>query len=89
MTLTLNPGVTVLQALRAQNDGTDTDTLALTATPGSGSATVRYYDAMTGGNEITPAITGSGWTTPALSPVQGGTGCRAPRGHTQGAMAHV
>jgi hypothetical protein len=32
---------------------------------------VRFYDALSGGTEITPAVTGAGWTTPFLAPGDG------------------
>jgi len=48
-------------ALKVENDGTASDTLKLTApAPGAGWS-VRYYDALSGGTEITGSLTGAGW----------------------------
>lgn len=37
---------------------------------GGGTFEVRYYDAPTGGNDITSQVTGSGWVTESLSPTE-------------------
>ena len=61
-------GASAIYCLAAQNDGNIPDTFTITGN-GGGSGygwTVRYYDALTGGKDITAAVTGAGWATTAV-----------------------
>jgi hypothetical protein len=49
-----------------ENTGNIADQYRVTATPSGAGYTVRYFDAYSGGNDITAAITGGGWTTNSL-----------------------
>lgn len=78
--------VTAVYDLKLQNDDPIfADTFKITGGGGGGGWTVRYYDAASGGNEITGAVTGAGWQTSALAAggelilrveVTGSKGCR-------------
>jgi uncharacterized membrane protein len=57
--------------IRIQNDGGLSDQFLVRAAESGESATTwtrRYFDAQPGGNEITAAVLGAGWTTEALAP---------------------
>ncbi len=54
-----------------QNDGNTSDTYTITGQSGATGWTVRYYDAATGGNEITSMVVGGGYTTSSIA--AGGT----------------
>jgi uncharacterized membrane protein len=56
--------------LKVQNDGNVTDSFTITGTKGNSQWTVKYYDALSGGNDITDQVTGTGWT---VSLAAGGT----------------
>jgi len=58
--------------VRVTNEGWNTDTIQLTGTPAGDGWTVRYFDALSGGNEITDALLHGGWCTPTLT---AGNGC--------------
>ncbi len=53
--------------IRFYNDGNVADSFRITGPSGSSAWQVRYYDYATG-TDITAAVTGSGWDTPAVSP---------------------
>ena len=50
-----------------QNDGDFGDTFVLTGSGFEAAWIARYFDAPTGGNEITAAVRGAGWTSPILA----------------------
>jgi hypothetical protein len=54
--------------LGVQNDGNCLDDFRVTGTAGHPAFTVRYYDALTGGTDITAQVAGGGWTTGTLGP---------------------
>jgi len=62
---------TAIYPLLIANDGNAIDTLTLTGTAGNASWGVRYFDALIGGNDITSAVIGAGWSTAPLA-VQAG-----------------
>ena len=53
--------------LKLQNDGAWYDTLTISGEGSESGMTVAYYSALTGGTNITAAVTGSGWTTSQLT----------------------
>lgn len=53
--------------LRLFNDGNVSDSFTVTGTAGGGGWTVAYFDAATGGNDITAQVTGAGWVTRSLA----------------------
>jgi len=55
------PDAVTVYHLRVCNDGARKDTLAVTAPPAGSGWRVRYFDALTGGQEITNTITAGGW----------------------------
>ncbi len=70
---TVGSGVTAVYEVQALNAGNVRDTFALTAgevTPAQAAAgwTIRYFDALAGGTDITGAVTGEGWSTATLEP---------------------
>ena len=58
----VSPGRTATYVVTVQYDGTAPEPLTLTGPAGSTGWTVRYFDAPTGGSDMTTAVTGSGWT---------------------------
>lgn len=58
---------TASYVLQVQNDGNATDTFTLKSTTAASGWTVRYYDAVTGGNDITSQITGTGYRSYTLA----------------------
>jgi subtilisin family serine protease len=60
-----NPHQWATHHVKIENDGEDKDIIYVKATTeGTGTWTVRYYDALSGGNDITSQITsGNGWIT--------------------------
>ncbi len=68
----VNAGATVIYHIRVQNDGNYAEAYTVTGTGNGNSAhaswTVRYYDALTGGTEITASVIGAGWSTGSLAP---------------------
>lgn len=57
-------------SLRVENDGTRTERFIITGDAGGWGWTVKYYDALIGGNDITAQVIGSGWITPLLCPAR-------------------
>jgi hypothetical protein len=53
--------------IKIKNSGTIPDVVIVTGTASSGVWDVTYYDAKTGGNNITSSILGSGWSTGVLA----------------------
>ncbi len=53
--------------IRARNRGLLTDALTITGNAGDSSWTVTYYDALSGGSDVTAQVTGAGWTTSDLA----------------------
>ncbi len=70
--LTVPPGAVGTYLLMVQNQRSVSDSFRLTGTAGNASITVRYFDAATGGNDITAQMTGSGWFT---RPLDAGATC--------------
>ncbi len=64
----VNPGVTATYELKVENDGNASDSFLITGTAGGAGWTVKYYDKLTGGANITLLVTGPGWPTPVLAP---------------------
>ncbi len=64
---TVNPGSTGIYHIRLTNDGTASDSFRITGPSAPGNWTYTYYDALTGGNNITAAVTGSGWNSGAIA----------------------
>lgn len=54
--------------LKLRNDGNITDGFVVTGTGREPGWVVTYYDAMTGGTNITAQVTGGGWTVGPLAP---------------------
>lgn len=54
--------------LKLRNDGSIADGFVVTGTGREEGWVVRYYDAMTGGADITAQVTGGGWTVGPLAP---------------------
>ena len=52
--------------LRLQNDGNVTSSYTVLGSAGDALWTVRYFDALTAGTDITTLVTASGWASPAL-----------------------
>lgn len=50
-----------------QNDGSTADSFTVRGPGSSGAFTVRYYVGLSGGSEITSAVTGAGWSTGSLA----------------------
>ncbi len=59
---------TVPYYIKIENDGTIQDSFLITGTGGDASWTVQYFDAYTGGSDITAEITGAGWHTGSIDP---------------------
>ncbi|MCK4533262.1 T9SS type A sorting domain-containing protein [bacterium] len=53
--------------IRLENDGNTSDTFVVTGTGGVSDWTVNYYDALSGGSDITADVTGAGWSSGALA----------------------
>lgn len=64
---TVNPGSTAIYNIRLTNDGSATDSFRITGPAAPANWTYTYYDALTGGNNITAAVTGSGWNTGSIA----------------------
>ena len=54
--------------LRIENDGNQTDVFTGTGTGGGSGWTVAYYDAATGGSDVTAGVLGGTWTTGNMGP---------------------
>jgi fibronectin type 3 domain-containing protein len=69
---TATPGSTAVYQLNIVNDnlseisGVGADTLNVTGPGDSDGWSVKYYDALTGGTDITGQVTGTGWSTGSL-----------------------
>jgi len=59
--------VTAVYPFKAQNDSAGVDCLTLTAPAGGSGWSLRYFDALTGGHDITAQVAGTGWTTQFLA----------------------
>lgn len=59
---------TAIYHIKIENDGNVADSFRVTVTDGWNQWVVRYFDALSGGNEITTQITNSGWVTGLLQP---------------------
>ncbi len=57
--------------LRLDNDSEAAEALTLRASAAAPGWTARYFDALYGGNEVTSAVRGSGWSTGSLGPGAG------------------
>src|SRR3989339_110464 len=64
----LNSGM-VTYYIRVENDGNSDDVFSITGTPGNADWVISYYDAETGGADITTQVTGIGWAAKPMSPV--------------------
>ncbi|MHB9024070.1 MAG: S8 family peptidase [Armatimonadota bacterium] len=60
-------GGTAIYPLAVQNDGSGSDSFVINGTAGGSGWTVRYYNATSGGAEITSQVTGAGWSTGAMA----------------------
>ena len=63
----VSSGVFAVYHIKIENDGDASDQIVVKGTPSSQGWDVKYYDALTGGTEITEDIIGSGWSTGELS----------------------
>ncbi len=61
------PGVTATYYFRVQNDGNTSDQMRISGTAGSGQWDVKYYDAISGGTDITGAVTAGSYITATLN----------------------
>ncbi|MBI5778634.1 MAG: hypothetical protein HZA49_04160, partial [Planctomycetes bacterium] len=63
-------GGMVTYYIRVENDGNSDDVFSVTGTGSNpGNWAITYYDAETGGSNITSQVIGTGWATTALTPV--------------------
>ncbi|MHA2610610.1 MAG: DUF2341 domain-containing protein [bacterium JZ-2024 1] len=62
------PGTPAIFYVMLENDGNTTDRFTLKGSSGNQDWEVRYFDAFSGGNEITSEVTGNGWITPLHEP---------------------
>lgn len=58
---------TAIYEITIENDDNAEDTVVVTGTAGDANWTVSYFDAFSGGSDITTEVTGAGWTSAALS----------------------
>lgn len=65
---TVSPETTATYFIKAANNGAFPSTLWITGTPGDADWTVRYFDALIGGNEITDEMTYPGGWSLGLAP---------------------
>ncbi len=65
---TAGAGDTVVYHIKIENDGNLPDTFILVGTAGNAGWTIRYFNTLTAGTEITSDITGSGWNSGELDP---------------------
>jgi len=61
------PGVAIYQ-VKMENDGVLSSVLTLTGSASTTGWSVKYFDALTDGNNITTKVTGAGWSSPLLAP---------------------
>ncbi|GAH53607.1 unnamed protein product, partial [marine sediment metagenome] len=64
---TVDNEATAVYDIKIENDGNVSDTFTVTGNAGGSGWTVTYYDALTGGSDITSDVTGGGWSTGALA----------------------
>lgn len=57
----VDAGSTAIYHIKAQNDSTCRGSFVISGTAGNSDWSVKYYDALSGGNEVTSQVTGSGW----------------------------
>lgn len=62
----VTPGLTAAFVVTIQNDAAAADAVTLTGPAGGAGWAINYFDAPTGGNDITAEVTGAGWTTGSL-----------------------
>lgn len=65
---TVANAVKATYVLRLQNHGLVSGTFKVTGTAGSSSFVVAYFDAASGGSNITGLVAAAGWTSPVLAP---------------------
>ena len=61
-------GTLATYVVRLQNDGFQADTFGVTGSRSGSGWTIRYFDAVSGGTEITAQVTGTGWVGASLAP---------------------
>lgn len=54
--------------IKIENDGSASDVIIVTGPAGDASWDIKYFDDLTGGNNITSQVTSTGWATQSLSP---------------------
>lgn len=64
-------GQTAIYYIRAKNTGTTSDAIVVTGISGTSSWEVLYFDAKSGGNNITGLVTIDGWTSASLASSEG------------------
>lgn len=67
VTQTVLKGATAVYQVQLQNDGNTADSFVITAPAIASGWTVRYFDAVSGGNDISSQLTGAGWHTAVLN----------------------
>jgi len=65
---TVDNSVTATYEIKVENDSNAPDTLNVSGTAGGGGWTITYYDALSGGSDITSDVIGGGWSTGLLAP---------------------
>jgi Tol biopolymer transport system component len=65
---TVAPGTRATYQLQVQADGRKADQFVVQGPKSGGVWRVTYFDRLTGGNDITAQVTGTGWQTPRLAP---------------------
>ncbi|MBI3922981.1 MAG: hypothetical protein HY318_16285, partial [Armatimonadetes bacterium] len=63
----VSSGETAIYVLRLRNKGTVADTFKVTAPPAETGWRIRYYDAVSGGTEVTSQVIDSGWVTGSIA----------------------
>jgi hypothetical protein len=66
-TRSISIGASAVYYIKIENDANTTDEVIVKGIGASGDWALTYYDAKTGGNNITSSITGSGWSTGTLA----------------------
>jgi outer membrane protein assembly factor BamB len=66
-TQTVTNSTPAVYELKVQNDGAVDDSFTVTGSPGGDGWTVTYYDALSGGTDITDQVTGAGWSVNDLA----------------------
>ena len=65
---TVDNSVTATYEIKVGNDSNAPDALNVSGTAGGGGWTITYYDALSGGSDITSDVIGGGWSTGVLAP---------------------